>query len=69
MYRLTLGFNSEARSDLDRIKVATEAASNAEVVRRALRLYSVITEQAALGFKRVELVDTNGNRKEVIIVP
>ena len=65
-HRLQLDFTAEAFERLMRIRRRSEAATNAEVVRNALRLYDWLLEQRSKGtsFQTVE----NGTIKEIEFV-
>ena len=65
-HRLQLDFSTEAYERLVRIRRRSEAATNAEVVRNALRLYDWFLEQKSKGasFQVVE----DGTVKEIEFV-
>ncbi len=55
-HRLQIDFSPEAHERLMRIRERSEAATNAEVVRNALRLYDWFLEQRARN-SRLQLVE------------
>ena len=55
-HRLQLDFSPEAFERLHRIRARSDAATNAEVVRNALRLYDWFLEQK-VGNARLQVVD------------
>lgn len=65
-HRLQLDFSPEAYERLMRIREASDAATNAEVVRNALRLYDWFLEQKRKN-ARVQVVE-NGTVKEIEIL-
>lgn len=69
MHRMTLELSDSAKDELDRLRELTSAASNAEVIRRALAVYLALVEQGERGFRRAELIDGNGERREILLVP
>ena len=68
-HRMTLELTDAAKLELDRLRELTGAASNAEVIRRSLALYMALAEQASRGFRRAELINTEGKRIEILLVP
>ena len=62
-HRVQLDFSAEAYERLIRIRSRSEAATNAEVVRNALRLYDWFLEQRSRD-ARFQIVD-NGDVKEI----
>ena len=62
-HRVQLDFSTEAYERLIRIRSRSEAATNAEVVRNALRLYDWFLEQRSKD-ARFQVVD-NGEVKEI----
>ncbi|MCC7536897.1 MAG: hypothetical protein IT379_11820 [Deltaproteobacteria bacterium] len=66
---MTLELNGDAKKELDRLQELTGAASNAEVIRRSLAVYMALVEQAQRGFRRAELINAEGERHEILLVP
>ena len=62
-HRVQLDFSPEAYERLNRIRSRSDAATNAEVVRNALRLYDWFLEQTSKD-ARFQIVD-NGDVKEI----
>lgn len=62
-HRVQLDFSPEAYERLNRIRTRFDAATSAEVVRNALRLYDWFLEQTSKGAK-FQIVD-NGDVKEI----
>ena len=62
-HRVQLDFSPEAYERLNRIRTRSDAATNAEVVRNALRLYDWFLEQRSKD-ARFQIVD-NGDVKEI----
>ena len=62
-HRVQLDFSPEAYERLNRIRTRSDAATNAEVVRNALRLYDWFLEQRSRD-ARFQIVD-NGEVKEI----
>ena len=57
-----LDMSERALAQLDELQAATDAASRAEVVRNALKIYAFIVEQRAQGHE-VSLVRSKGRRE------
>ena len=62
-HRVQLDFSPEAYERLSRIRSRSDAATNAEVVRNALRLYDWFLEQTSKD-ARFQIVE-NGDVKEI----
>ena len=62
-HRVQLDFSPEAYERLNRIRSRSDAATNAEVVRNALRLYDWFLEQTSKD-ARFQIVN-NGDVKEI----
>jgi hypothetical protein len=62
-HRVQLDFSPEAYERLNRIRTRSDAATNAEVVRNALRLYDWFLEQTSKD-ARFQIVE-NGDVKEI----
>jgi len=63
--RLQFDFSEEAARRLDELKELTESTTNAEVIRRALRLFEFIVHQTKNGYE----VELTKNGKTVIFDP
>jgi len=64
-HRMTLEISESSKIQLDSLQEQTGAASNAEVIRRAISIYAALVTH---GTGRVELIDNKGNRKELLVV-
>ena len=64
MKRINLEFSQSAMERLDSLKKVTEASSNAEVIRNALRLYAWVMEQKAVN-KRFATISESNEVREV----
>jgi len=56
------------KAELDKLREMTTSTSNAEVIRKSLALYMALLEQRESGFRKVELINAQGERRELIIL-
>lgn len=64
--RVQMDMGAESRDRLDRLAQKTEAASHAEVMRKALKLYEIIVDAQAQN-RELAFVDWEGTHKIVIV--
>lgn len=66
--RLNLELSADARKRLEALQVATDADSMGEVVRRALSLYEMVTDELGRKSSRLVVIRDDGSEVELRVI-